>query len=74
MLFAAAAICSIGLSEPDHEAKPAGSNPQRDRVTPDRESGRHSVLTGSPEDYGRTIAADTEKWTKVVQFSGAKVN
>ena len=32
------------------------------------------VLPGSPEDYGRTIAADTEKWTKVVQFSGAHVN
>jgi tripartite-type tricarboxylate transporter receptor subunit TctC len=32
------------------------------------------ALPGSPEDYGRTIAADTEKWGKVVQFSGAKVN
>lgn len=31
-------------------------------------------LPGSPEDYGRTIAADTEKWAKVVQFSGAHVN
>jgi len=32
------------------------------------------ALPGSPEDYGRTIAADTEKWTKVVQFSGAQVH
>ena len=32
------------------------------------------ALPGSPEDYGRTIAADTEKWAKVVQFSGAQVN
>ncbi|MBX9840395.1 MAG: tripartite tricarboxylate transporter substrate binding protein [Xanthobacteraceae bacterium] len=32
------------------------------------------ALPGSPEDYGRTIAADTEKWGKVVQFSGARVN
>jgi len=32
------------------------------------------ALPGSPEDYGRTIAADTEKWAKVVQFSGAHVN
>ena len=31
-------------------------------------------LPGSPEDYARTIAADTEKWAKVVQFSGAHVN
>jgi tripartite-type tricarboxylate transporter receptor subunit TctC len=31
-------------------------------------------LPGSPDDYGRTIAADTEKWTKVVQFSGARVD
>jgi hypothetical protein len=29
---------------------------------------------GLPEDYGRTIAADTEKWAKVVQFSGARVD
>jgi tripartite-type tricarboxylate transporter receptor subunit TctC len=32
------------------------------------------ALPGSPEDYGRTIVADTEKWAKVVQFSGAHVN
>jgi tripartite-type tricarboxylate transporter receptor subunit TctC len=32
------------------------------------------ALPGSPEDYRRTIAADTEKWAKVVQFSGAHVN
>ena len=31
-------------------------------------------LPGSPDDYGRTIAADTAKWAKVVQFSGAHVN
>jgi len=31
-------------------------------------------LPGSPEDYGRTIAADTAKWAKVVQFSGAHVD
>jgi tripartite-type tricarboxylate transporter receptor subunit TctC len=31
------------------------------------------ALPGSPADYGRTIAADTEKWNKVVQFSGARV-
>ncbi|MPZ37102.1 MAG: tripartite tricarboxylate transporter substrate binding protein [Rhizobiales bacterium] len=32
------------------------------------------ALPGSPEDYGRTISADTEKWAKVVKFSGAHVN
>jgi tripartite-type tricarboxylate transporter receptor subunit TctC len=32
------------------------------------------ALPGSSEDYGRTIAADTEKWTRVVKFSGAHVN
>jgi hypothetical protein len=32
------------------------------------------ALPGSAEDYGRTIVADTEKWAKVVHFSGAHVN
>jgi tripartite-type tricarboxylate transporter receptor subunit TctC len=32
------------------------------------------ALPGSPENYGRTIAADTEKWARVVKFSGAHVN
>lgn len=31
-------------------------------------------LTGSPEDFGRIIASETEKWAKVVQFAGARVD
>jgi tripartite-type tricarboxylate transporter receptor subunit TctC len=30
------------------------------------------VLTGSPADFGRLIAEDTEKWAKVVKFAGIK--
>jgi hypothetical protein len=30
------------------------------------------VLAGSPADFGKLIAADTEKWGKVVKFSGAR--
>jgi tripartite-type tricarboxylate transporter receptor subunit TctC len=31
-----------------------------------------TVLTGSPADFGKLIAAESEKWAKVVKFSGAK--
>jgi tripartite-type tricarboxylate transporter receptor subunit TctC len=31
-----------------------------------------TVLRGSPADFGEFIAEETEKWSKVVKFSGAK--
>jgi len=31
-----------------------------------------AVLPGSPADFGKLIADDTEKWGKVIKFSGAK--
>ena len=30
------------------------------------------LLAGSPADFGRLIAEETEKWGKVVKFSGAR--
>jgi tripartite-type tricarboxylate transporter receptor subunit TctC len=30
------------------------------------------MLTGSPTDFGKLIAKDTDKWAKVIKFSGAK--
>ena len=33
-----------------------------------------SPLAGSPADFGKLIVQDTEKWAKVVKFSGAKVD
>jgi hypothetical protein len=30
-------------------------------------------MPGTPEDFGKTIAAETAKWEKVVNSSGAKV-
>jgi hypothetical protein len=29
-------------------------------------------LAGTPADFGRFIADETEKWAKVVKFSGAR--
>ena len=31
-----------------------------------------TLLAGSPSDFGRFIADETEKWANVVKFSGAK--
>jgi tripartite-type tricarboxylate transporter receptor subunit TctC len=31
-----------------------------------------SVIRGSPADFGRLLAEETEKWAEVVKFSGAK--
>jgi len=31
-----------------------------------------AVLPGSATDFGKLIADETEKWAKVVKFSGAK--
>src|SRR6266508_1226830 len=31
-----------------------------------------TVLPGSAADFGKLIADDTEKWAKVIKFSGAK--
>ena len=31
-----------------------------------------SVLVGSPADYGKLIAAEAEKWAKVIKFANIK--
>lgn len=31
------------------------------------------TLTGSPEDFGKIIVSETDKWEKVVKFAGARV-
>jgi tripartite-type tricarboxylate transporter receptor subunit TctC len=33
-----------------------------------------TVLTGSPADFGKLLVDETEKWGKVVRFSGAKAD
>jgi len=33
-----------------------------------------SVFPSTPAEFGKLIVEDTEKWAKVVQFSGAKVD
>ncbi len=31
-----------------------------------------TILAGSPADFGRLIAGETEKWAKVIKFAGIK--
>ena len=33
-----------------------------------------TALTGSPADFGRLIADETEKWAKVIKFAGIKAS
>jgi hypothetical protein len=33
-----------------------------------------TVLTGSSSEFGKFLADETEKWAKVVKFSGAKAD
>ena len=33
----------------------------------------YTVLASSPADFGRFIAAYTEKWAKVIKFAGSKI-
>jgi tripartite-type tricarboxylate transporter receptor subunit TctC len=33
-----------------------------------------TVLSGSPADFGRLIAAETAKWSEVIRFAGIKMN
>jgi tripartite-type tricarboxylate transporter receptor subunit TctC len=32
------------------------------------------MMNGTPEDFGKIVESETEKWKKVVEFSGAKVD
>ncbi len=32
-----------------------------------------ATMGGTPEDFGKIVASETEKWKKVVEFSGATV-
>jgi tripartite-type tricarboxylate transporter receptor subunit TctC len=31
-------------------------------------------LAGTPEDFGKIVVAETEKWKKVVEFAGVSVD
>jgi tripartite-type tricarboxylate transporter receptor subunit TctC len=33
-----------------------------------------TVLPGSPADFGKLIAEETEKWAKVIKFAGIKAD
>ena len=43
--------------------------PRRKRGLPDLGG---TVLAGSPADFGKLIAEETDKWTKVIKSAGIK--
>ena len=49
---------NAGLSDPKHSGRLV--------------EGGGAVLAGSPADFGKVLGEETEKWAKVVKFSGAK--
>jgi tripartite-type tricarboxylate transporter receptor subunit TctC len=49
---------AAGLADPRVKARIAASG--------------YSVFASAPADFGKFIAAETEKWTKVVKFAGIK--
>src|SRR5262249_443584 len=53
------------------EINPALSDP---KLQARRGDGGGRALPGSPADFAKFIAAETEKWAKVVAFSGAKAD
>jgi hypothetical protein len=59
-------------SDRENQRKDSSAKPKRG-VKSDRLLGG-TVLPGSPADFGRLIADETEKWAKVVKFSGAKLD
>ena len=44
--------------------------PRSRRGLPTRE---RASLSGSPADFGKLIADETEKWAKVIKFAGIKL-
>jgi tripartite-type tricarboxylate transporter receptor subunit TctC len=51
---------NAALADPEHRARLADLGA--------------TALPGSPADFGRLIAEETEKWGRVVRFSGAKAD
>ena len=59
------------------DASYTGKHAERPRPTDPKIKARiadlgATVLGGSPAEFGKLIADETEKWTKVVKFAGIK--
>ena len=50
---------NAALADPKHEGAP-------------RRPWRHGVFAGSPADFGKFIADETEKWAKVIRTANIK--
>jgi hypothetical protein len=70
----AAAPSLRALLADDHPARDIARNLADPKIMTRLSDLGNTVFAGSPGDFGKFIASETEKWAKVIKFAGIKAN